>query len=61
MGEISRNIFHMSVSQHFNTNTVKFRVFDIAFDIQNPFRLKLYRVAHWSLGALCVSARRTVK
>ena len=61
MGEISRNIFHMSASQHFNTHTVKFRVFDIAFNIQNPFRLKLYRLAHWSLGALFVSTGRTVK
>jgi len=61
MGEIWRNIFDMSVSQHFNTNTVKFRVFDIAFDIQNPFRLKLYRVAYWSLGARRVTTGRTVK
>jgi len=60
MGEISRNIFDMSVSQHFNINTVKFRVFDIAFDIQNPFRLKVYRVAHWSVGVRCVSRGTTV-
>jgi hypothetical protein len=40
-GEISANIFDMSVSQHFDTNTVKFRMFDVAFDTQNRFKLKL--------------------
>jgi hypothetical protein len=59
MGEISRNIFDMSVSQHFNTNAVKFRMFDIAFDVQNPFRLKLYRVLIGHL-ALDVSVQETL-
>ena len=60
-GEISTNIFDMSVSQRFNTNTVTFRVLDVVFETQNSFRLIIYRVTDLSLGARCVYIGMAVK